>query len=129
MKRVGYWRDWSDPDPWSVVADVLRRFLAGAAGLPSELPDPREFVDTHWRDTRKGREEWDAVVAHLRGGRVQDASFGYSWCRICGRNDNGCKDMTDGTYLWPEGYLHYILEHGVKPPQDLIDHAIRSQDK
>jgi hypothetical protein len=125
LKRIGYWSKTAgvDPEPWAVVADALRRMLGKAVGLPLELPDPREFIDTHWLDTQQGKMEFKAVLAHLSAGTRQDAYFGYHTCLLCGQ-DAGYQDLTDGVYVWPEGYAHYVQEHGVKPPQDFIDHVL-----
>lgn len=121
LKRIGYWNDNAAPrcDPASIFIDLLR-VLGGDRGLP----DPRDCVDPHWRDTPEGRVEFAAVLSHIRSGRTHEAFYGYSWCRICHRNDNGTKDLTDGVYIWPEGYAHYIEAHGVKPPQDFIEHVM-----
>ena len=109
----------------SMGRDILDLAVALLTGkVPDRLPDPRDCVDTHWRDTAMGRVEFASVLAHLRSGRTHEAFYGYSWCRICHRNDNGTKDLTDGTYVWPEGYAHYIEAHGVKPPQDFIEHVM-----
>ena len=48
--------------------------------------------------------------------------MGYSPCRICGV-DNGAAEYTDGTYVWPEGLAHYIYDHAVRLPEDLVRHA------
>lgn len=44
---------------------------------------------------------------------------GYSYCRICGKLDNGDSDIiltSDGEkIIFPDGYLHYIKVHGVRP--------------
>lgn len=39
--------------------------------------------------------------------------FGCSTCRIC-NEDNGCSEYTYGTFIWPEGYIHYIRDHNVE---------------
>jgi hypothetical protein len=48
--------------------------------------------------------------------------MGYSRCRICGK-DNGAAEYTDGTYVWPEGLAHYIYDHAVRLPDELVAHA------
>jgi len=129
LKRVGYWTDNAEP-----ICDIKQAFFESIVGAilgghgPPGLPNPRDFVDHHWLDTQQGKMEFKAVLAHLASGRVHEAYFGYSWCRICHRNDNGCKDLTDGVYVWPEGYAHYVREHAVKPPQEFIDHVMSKDD-
>jgi len=40
--------------------------------------------------------------------------MGYSRCRLCGR-DNGASEFKASGWIWPEGYRHYIADHGVRP--------------
>lgn len=85
-----------------------------------ELPWPTESYDPRWDDRERLH-----VAAYLDCGQEHAAYKGSSTCRICGRS-NGSRDFTDGTYLWPEGYSHYVRDHKVKPPQEFIDHALRN---
>lgn len=94
-RRVGFW--WSDNEPW--------------------FPHPKSFVDPKW-----GRVDREVVSLYLERGLTKDTYFGHSVCRFCGK-ENGCRDLTDGTYVWPEGYAHYLREHGVKPPIHFIEHV------
>lgn len=96
LKQVGFWREFAVFD---------RR------------PDPRGLVDVDWSPASRA-----AVVAYLKAGRVLEAYFGNSKCRICGRS-NGCQDMTDEAYVWPSGYAHYVEDHDVKPPDAFITHC------
>jgi hypothetical protein len=48
--------------------------------------------------------------------------MGYSTCRFCGMN-NGAAEYTDGTYVWPEGLAHYVYDHAVRLPGELVRHA------
>ena len=54
------------------------------------------------------------------GALLESYEHGYSSCRICGLR-NGCCTLTDGTYCWPEGYLHYIVAHNVALPQTFLN--------
>lgn len=51
-----------------------------------------------------------------------DEYKGYSPCRICGLNNGSAeyRFALDGetTFIWPEGYMHYIRDHGVRPDPD-----------
>ena len=40
----------------------------------------------------------------------------------------GACDLTDGTYCWPEGLTHYIMEHQVRLPDEIVRHIL-SQSK
>lgn len=95
LKRIGYWRNAQHP----------------------ELPDPAEFVDESWDE-----EERNTVGDYFARGTIAAAYMGYSPCRVCGKN-NGALEFTDGVYVWPEGFAHYIDEHGVRPPAQVVAHA------
>lgn len=57
--------------------------------------------------------------------------LGYSSCRLCKRCDKemGCCDMTDGVYVFPEGLLHYIACHSVRPPNSSFVTSIVAKQK
>jgi hypothetical protein len=87
--------------------------------------DPTDYIDESW--DAKERElvarylESDErmVLAHWRG---------FSWCR-CGCTGGtgvpGTQCMTDGKYVWPEGFVHYVRVHSVKPPAEFIEEVRR----
>lgn len=94
MKRVGYWR--SDREP--------------------NLPLASHFIDSSWNEMERLM-----VMEYLKSGKVESSYFGFSFCRIC-EKDNGCVDLTDGEWIWPEGLYHYVAHHNLKPDQEFIDH-------
>jgi len=95
LKGIGYWKSEYEP----------------------ELPNTHDFVDHSWTgDERK------MVMDYLSGGEVIMRFRGMSRCRVCGEF-NGSTTMSDGTYAWPQGFQHYLLEHGVRPPQEFVDHV------
>ena len=96
LRVIGYWKSADEPD----------------------LPDPRDFIDAQWTSDDRG---W--VSAYFRYGILARAYMGPSVCRICGAR-NGSREYTDGTFLWPEGFVHYIVEHDVKPPDEVIAWAV-----
>lgn len=65
------------------------------------------------------------VLDYVRNGQEHASYKGWSNCRLCGR-PNGSRDLTDGTYVWPEGFGHYIEQHGVRPPAGFVAHVLRS---
>lgn len=65
------------------------------------------------------------VISYLRSQPTEHYYKGWSWCRICDKDRLGDSDQSDGVYLWPSGYVHYLEKHKVKPPQDFIDHVKR----
>jgi hypothetical protein len=97
---VGYWK--SDDHP--------------------EWPQVDTFVDFDW-DEDERIETW----SYFSWGTRVHAYLGYSLCRLCGEK-NGSAELTDGTYVWPEGLAHYIRQHGVRLPPVLVDHARRRRD-
>jgi hypothetical protein len=98
VKRIGYWRNEQRP----------------------ELPDPSDFVDAEWDE-----HERDEVASFFDCATVVKTYMGRSTCRICGIQ-NGSVEYSDGTYLWPEGFAHYIREHNVRPPEELLS-AVRER--
>jgi len=101
LKRFGYW--WSPEEP--------------------ELPHPRDYVDASW-----GAGERQSVVAYLTNAYYLYPWMGFSWCRL-GCPDStymGAWDMTDGTWLFPEGLVHYVAHHGVKPREEFLEDVRRA---
>jgi hypothetical protein len=96
---VGFW--WSEDEPL--------------------LPHPRDFVDESWDEDERRR-----VIAYLESAYLMPyVSCGPSWCRLGCPGipaDIGCQELTDGTWLFPEGLAHYVRHHGVKPPEAFLDH-------
>ncbi|WP_205474835.1 hypothetical protein [Nocardioides sp. SYSU D00038] len=83
-----------------------------------ELPDPRACVDDSWDDAER-----HAVWSYFCSGTVVVAYMGNSPCRLCGQ-DNGSLEYTDGVYQWPEGLAHYVSDHGVRLPDEVVRHAV-----
>lgn len=44
--------------------------------------------------------------------------MGIAECRFadCGLS-LGCADMSDGCWVWPQGFEHYITVHGISLPE------------
>ncbi len=95
LVRIGYWNG-NGHEPW---------------------PDPTAFVDASW-----DADERALVVAYLRGGMTAASMWGSSACRLCGEQ-NGSRELTDGTYLWPDGLAHYLEAHDIRLPAAFVDHA------
>lgn len=76
-----------------------------------ELPLP--VIDVPWGDRDAFLERLAAVE------RVADRwqSKGWSNCRVCGCI-NGSAEYHLGGWGWPDGYAHYLRDHGVRPGSD-----------
>lgn len=84
---------------------------------PSDLPSPQNFVDLNWDAAERL-----FVAQTLSLGTRFIGWRGFSGCRICGcLNGTTCQTL-DGTVVFPEGFAHYVSEHGVRPPQEFVDY-------
>lgn len=86
------------------------------------LPDPAWFVDALW-----AADERQQVIAYLSQGHSFASWMGLSWCRF--RCDippatMGASDLTDGIYCWPEGLIHYITDHKLRLPVELVQYIM-----
>lgn len=94
LQRLGYWGD-------------------GNGGLPQ----PSTLVDESWDEVER-----DLVAEHLVRGFVARAYMGQATCGIC-REQVGALELTDGIYVWPEGFAHYLIVHHVRPPDLFVNHV------
>lgn len=81
-----------------------------------EFPYPKE--------NEMNIEDIKEFVKRLRIVETKTPTFsymGHSECRICGMR-NGTKTYYTDLFAWPEGYAHYIEEHGVKPSAAFVLH-------
>jgi hypothetical protein len=67
------------------------------------------------------------VADYLDRGFVTRACMGFSPCRMCGR-PNGALELSDGVYVWPEGFSHYVRDHDIRPPDVFVDHVLAAID-
>lgn len=99
LQLIGFWEESEDSPQW---------------------PDPKDLVT----DTPLTHRE--RVVAYLRSGVVVAEWLGYSHCRFEGGPSDrvmGCRDLSDGYWLWPEGLWVYIDQFNVKLPNDFLEHV------
>jgi len=86
---------------------------------PSPLPRPQLLVSPWQPDERA------AVQKYLRAGETMIAYMGLSHCRFaCGERSMGSTDLTDGTFVWPEGLVHYVERHDVRLPESFVAHVM-----
>jgi hypothetical protein len=124
-KFLGYWHS------VKVMGDKFGMVVSTCHGFdryeekfgPGALPLPNEWVDTSWDAAERER-----VVVYLKNAQTHESWRGNSFCRFEGCETTylaGHRDLTDGTYVWPEAFHHYVDVHGVKPPQEFVDHVMR----
>ncbi len=101
-KAIGYWHSEEQPT----------------------LPDPALFIDEDWDKTEK-----QSVIDYLKKGETLAVYRGWSWCRFGCTDGCGSADMTDGTYIYPEGLVHYIEKHHVRLPIDFVNHIYGNSAK
>lgn len=85
------------------------------------LPDSRKLVDETW-----DAQERQIITSYLLRHPVVQTYMGASLCRFCGK-PNGTGEQTDGSFLWPTGFAHYVSEHGVRPSVGFIEHVLSQQ--
>lgn len=109
LRALGYW---ASPKMANVTA-------FGLDYSQSHLPLAQDFVDTSWNKNERAQ-----VARYLERGHEKFAWRGWSNCRFCQKH-NGSRCLTDDVYVWPEGFSHYLKEHGVKPDDEFIQHVAR----
>lgn len=100
LQRIGYWR----------------------VPAHENWPEPLDLCDETWSASER-----DTIASYLHDGMIAKTWMGHAQCRLCGESI-GSSDLTDGTFIWPEGLSHYVTEHAVRPPQAFIQHALRTLD-
>lgn len=117
-----------------IVAQQLMRSLASSPS-PPRSPNHVGFwlsgecgteevaseVDPDWEKTP----EYTAVVKFCMKPDSTISYRGWSNCRVCGCR-NGNQEYHREGFIFPQGYLHYVMEHNVKPPQPFIDAACQA---
>jgi hypothetical protein len=84
-------------------------------------PAPQELVGTMPADQRT------RLAVYLAAGMTHESYLGLSWCRFgCGIDyaRMGSRDLTDGTWVWPEGLAHYVRDHNIVLPEEFVAHAL-----
>lgn len=126
MKKVGFWLDPTLLPPRMTTnkgkLPILTTLFVGilAVAVQESMATPSDSRDTAWSYDQR-----HLVIRYLKAGRVHKVWMGDSWCRCgCKHAQMGNKDLTDGVYLWPEGYAHYLEVHDVRPPDEFIHHVL-----
>lgn len=119
---IGYWAD-VDQCP-KTIKDLNRqqaREFLGCEIQKSKLPKPQDYIDDTWDVTER-----ELVINYLENVKVVEHWRGYSYCRFGCDTNMGTTCKSDGSYTFPEGFIHYLKEHSVKPPQQFINHVLRT---
>jgi hypothetical protein len=93
MKRIGYW------------IESLR---------DRDYFPPQEFVGDLPTELRL------LVADYLDRGQEYGSYRGVSWCRFFCDHPMGHRELTDGSWVWPEGLSHYVRDHRVVLPDEFI---------
>lgn len=75
-----------------------------------------------WRDSVK---DYNFLNQYLENGEIVQY-MGYSYCRVCGFAANGCLEIYYGNYIFPDGYLHYILDHHIEVSIEFQKYVLES---
>jgi len=83
-----------------------------------EFPPPQELTTNYAPAVR------ERVANYLDAGAEFEVYRGISWCRFyCDHPNMGCRERTDGEWVWPETLSHYVRDHYVKLPDEFIECA------
>ena len=74
------------------------------------LPFPRART-TSW----EGKVRFLDLLQVMESVAQEKACKGYSYCRVCGDNQNGTSTYFLEGWRWPSGYSHYISKHNIRP--------------
>jgi len=108
LKAVGYWNH----DGWRFSNSPPQALVTLTAGFPHP-PRLVEALGAMTADTR--------VLRYLRSGHRRVTFLGFSYCRFgCADDVDGTSCVTDGTWVWPEGLIHYVEVHHVPLPREFL---------
>jgi hypothetical protein len=101
LEVLGWWFHERAPDQWPRPQRLVRRWNANDRAL---------------------------VLRYLRAGRKLVRYAATSRCRFaCGVQHVGRRDLTDGTFVWPDGLAHYVERHRIALPAHFVAH-VRAND-
>ena len=106
-KADGYWNH----DGWSSPVSPPQDLVELTAGFPH----PPQLVEALGMATLNAR-----VLRYLRSGHTHKCYLGFSYCRFGCEWIEGTSCITDGTWVWPEGLVHYVDVHRVPLPDEFL---------
>ena len=115
--EVGNWPVVPSHPSWLVgQADNVAKVKAALAAALEEATDHDWMLQSP--------DEFSAVVAYLGAPTSQRKAFGpHLQCHKCSAKHQA-GHLYKGPFRYPFDYLHYIFDHGIKPPQQLISLAL-----
>ncbi len=84
-------------------------------GLPKPIPKPGWSKKKQFLDALDLLESKTEAIAYR----------GFSTCRLCGI-PNGCQEFERQGWKWPNGYLHYVRDHDVRPSKEFQEFVFES---
>ncbi|PLR21875.1 hypothetical protein SGCZBJ_20085 [Caulobacter zeae] len=114
--------------------DVVVYYLPADAGDPNVVQGRDPLFEGHWRALEaeasnlpwpraepewSGRDEFLAALEHVEV-RAEVVDYrGLSHCRVCSRV-NGYRAFRLDRWEWPEGFRHYVEDHGQRPTEAFV---------
>lgn len=123
LKGIGYWREESIVKP-KHFKKFLQKFgicKGFETKIIHEYANPRRFTDGSLTENERL-----LLCQYLSSGLTFSTWLGYARCRFrCGvvNEEMGCRDLSDGVWVWPEGLVHYVKEHNLRLPDEFVSHA------
>lgn len=101
---------------WGPISNVFGLGL-GPQPLPQREPVNPKFIEKLKIIEEKCRRK----ICNSR----MEFYFGCSTCRIC-KKENGSSEYYYNGFCWPEGYIHYLIDHSVHPSKSFYNMVISS---
>lgn len=139
--REGWWkahRNWKvkeyinwtiEPDIYEDEEDILILigFWEGDQNplkQPTKYPHPKYFIDKSWDENVKKQ-----VLAYIRTCTIVESEpvFSHDKCLFTGEQLSN-RVLSDGHFLFPENYIHYIEHHDIRPLDYFVRHCIQHQN-
>lgn len=93
-------------------------------GLRPYYPHPRLLASPEWERHRLSK-----IADYLRSGVSVAEYLGYSHCRFPdgpSGAEMGCRELSDGVWVWPEGLSIYVNEYSVRLPDEFVEHMAKN---
>lgn len=108
LVKIGFWRSPSEPSlPYPVVRKAMHstKFIEKCKQWKIFFDNLHKLpYDEHYTDLFECR-----------------SYKGCSQCRLCGKHPNGNMEIDFNGYTFPEGLMHYIIDHGISIDNKFIE--------